>query len=241
MKIMITNDDGIDARGLFLLTGWAKKLGDVTVFAPKTEQSGKGQGIELHKPFEVKRVEYLPGVRAFTVDSTPADCVRIALCGLYESFDLLLSGMNAGMNIGDDMAYSGTCGATFEANYFGLRAVAVSTKADTLDEAAEHFDEVYDFFTVNRLFDLGSLYNVNIPPAPKGILLTRKGGPYYRDTFSERAENMYMADGYVAHKDAGDFTLDTDAALNGYVSVTPLTTDRTDLAVLEKLRTAAKN
>ena len=238
MKIMITNDDGIDARGLYLLTEWAKKLGEVTVFAPKTEQSGKSQGIELHKPFEVKRAEYLPGVRAFTVDSTPADCVRYALCGLCESFDLLLSGMNAGMNIGDDMAYSGTCGAAFEAAYFGLRAVAVSTEADALDEAALHFDRVAEYFTENRLFGFGSLYNVNIPKAPRGILLTRKGGPYYRDTFSERTAGMFMADGYVAHMDKKDFSLDTDAALNGWVSITPLTTDRTDLTVLETLKKA---
>ena len=240
MKIMITNDDGIEARGLYLLTEWAKKLGDVTVFAPKTEQSGKGQAIELHKPFEVKRADYITGVRAFTVDSTPADCVRYALCGLFESFDLLLSGMNAGMNIGDDMAYSGTCGATFEAAYFGLRAVAVSTKADALDEAAKHFDGVYRYFTENRLFDFGSLFNVNIPPSPRGILLTKKGGPYYRDVFAERDAGMFMAEGYVAHRDLKDFTLDTDAALNGYVSITPLTTDRTDLSVLEKLKKAEK-
>ncbi|MBO4217259.1 MAG: 5'/3'-nucleotidase SurE [Clostridia bacterium] len=236
MKILITNDDGIEARGIYLLTEWARKLGDVTVFAPKTEQSGKGQGIELHKPFEVKRADYPFGVRAFTVDSTPADCIRYALCGLCESFDLVLSGMNAGMNIGDDMAYSGTCGAAFEAAYFGVAAVAVSSTADGCDGAARHFDDVYRFFTEKDLFGCGKLYNVNIPPEPKGILLTRKGGPYYRDTFKGRGGDMYMAEGYVAHRDAGDFTLDTDAALNGYISVSPLTTDRTDHGVLEKLR-----
>lgn len=240
MRILITNDDGIYARGIILLAGWAKKLGDVTIFAPKTEQSGKSQGIELHKPFEVKQVDHPLGVRAFSVDSSPADCIRYALCGLREHFDLVLSGMNAGMNIGDDMAYSGTCGAIFEAAYFGVPAVAASTKADTLDEAAEQFDTVYDFFIKNRLMEHGKLYNVNIPPEPKGIMLTRKGGPYYRDTFRDHGGDLFMADGYVAHRDRGDFSLDTDAALNGYISISPLTTDRTDHAVLESLKEALR-
>ncbi len=240
MKILVTNDDGIYAKGIILLAGWAKKLGDVTIFAPKTEQSGKSQGIELHKPFEVKKVDHPLGVRAFSVDSSPADCIRYALCGLKERFDLVLSGMNAGMNIGDDMAYSGTCGAIFEAAYFGVPAVAVSTKADTLDEAAEQFDSVYGFFTENRLMERGKLYNVNIPPEPCGIMLTRKGGPYYRDTFKSHGGDLFMAEGYVAHRDRGDFSLDTDAALNGYISISPLTTDRTDHAVLERLKEALK-
>ncbi len=235
MRIIITNDDGIDARGLFLLTDWARKLGDVSVFAPKVEQSGKGQAIDLHAPFEVRRVDYMDGVRAFTVDSTPADCIRYALCGLKEDFDLLLSGMNAGMNIGDDMAYSGTCGAAFEAAYFGVAAVAVSAHPAYLDDAAEHFDRVCEFFREKELFRYGRLFNVNIPPSPGEIRITRKGGPYYRDTFDGDG-TMYHAVGYVAHRDRGDLSLDTDAALNGYISVSPLTTDRTDFNVFEKIK-----
>lgn len=88
MKILLTNDDGIQSEGLMIVAKWAKKLGDVTVSAPKFEQSGKSHSIDIHNPFEVKKVDYLDGVRAFSVDSSPADCVRFATLGLHETYDL---------------------------------------------------------------------------------------------------------------------------------------------------------
>lgn len=81
MKILLTNDDGIQSEGLMIVAKWAKKLGDVTVSAPKFEQSGKSHSIDIHNPFEVKKVDYLDGVRAFSVDSSPADCVRLQRWG----------------------------------------------------------------------------------------------------------------------------------------------------------------
>ena len=119
MRILITNDDGINAKGLLPLAQWAQRLGDVTVIAPKVEQSGKSHGIEIHKAFEVKKVDFAPGIEAYSVDSTPADCVRIAILGMKKQFDLVISGINRGLNIGRDTIYSGTVGAIFEANALG--------------------------------------------------------------------------------------------------------------------------
>ena len=114
MKILLTNDDGIQSEGLMIVAKWAKKLSDVTVSAPKFEQSGKSHSIDIHNPFEVKKVDYFDGVRAFSVDSSPADCVRFATLGLHETYDLVISGINKGLNLGEDIMYSATNGAKFE-------------------------------------------------------------------------------------------------------------------------------
>ena len=106
MKILLTNDDGIGAKGISVLANWAKRLGEVTVIAPKSEQSGKSHGINIHSEMEIKAVDFPGAARAFAVDSTPADCVRFALLGLGEKFDLVLSGINCGLNIGTDIVYS---------------------------------------------------------------------------------------------------------------------------------------
>ena len=115
MRILVTNDDSISAKQLLPLVRWCQKLGDVTVIVPKYEQSGKSQGIELHKPFEVKQVDLAPDIKAYTVDSTPADCIRFAVFGLKQTYDLVISGINRGFNMGGDIMYSGTAGAVFEA------------------------------------------------------------------------------------------------------------------------------
>ena len=126
MKILITNDDGIQSQGLRIVANWAKKLGDVTVCAPKFEQSGKSHSIDIHNPFEVQKVDYADDVRAYSVDSSPADCVRYGVLALGGEFDLVLSGINRGFNLGVDIVYSGTVGAAFEAAYFGIRSACSS-------------------------------------------------------------------------------------------------------------------
>lgn len=235
MKILITNDDGINARGISVLASWAKKLGEVTVIAPKSEQSAKSHGINIHSEFEIKEVEFPGAKRAFAVDSTPADCVRFALLGLGERFDLVLSGINCGLNIGTDIVYSGTVGAIFEAAAEGTAAVAVSTQPDYLDGAGAHLDRVCDFFEKYDLLSHSSLYNVNIPKDAKEILFTRQGGRYYNDKFEKTGNETYRQRGYSVHQDKKDFFIDTDAALNGYISVTPVTLDRTDYKVLSEI------
>ena len=235
MKILLTNDDGIGAKGISVLANWAKRLGEVTVVAPKTEQSAKSHGINIHSEMEIKEVDFPGAARAFAVDSTPADCVRFALLGLGEKFDLVLSGINCGLNIGTDIVYSGTVGAIFEAAAEGVPAVAVSTQPDYLDGAESHLCRVCDFFRKHNLLSYSSLYNVNIPKDAKDILFTSQGGRYYNDTFEKTGDFSYRQRGMCVHNDQKNFTLDTDAALNGYISVTPITLDRTDYKVLSEI------
>lgn len=234
MRILITNDDSISSPVLLPLAKWAQKLGEVTVVAPKVEQSGKSHGIELHKAFEVKPVQ-LGDIDAYTVDSTPADCVRYAVLGMHRQFDLVISGINKGMNIGLDIMYSGTVGAIFEAAALGIPAIALSTDPKDFAPALAQLDAVYDYFLEHDLMGKCSLYNVNFPLECKGIRITRQGGPFYSDDFVPIGNDLYQPKGKKVYEDRNDFTLDTDAALHGYVSITPMTLERTRLDVFSEL------
>ena len=235
MRILITNDDGMHASQLIPLVRWCRKLGDVTVVVPKVEQSAKSHGIEIHKTFEAKQVELAPDVTAWAVDSTPADCVRFAVLGQKMNFDLVISGINRGLNIGTDVMYSGTAAAVFEAGNLGLPAIALSTEPKYYDHATDHLDMVLDFFLKNKLMDVHSLYNVNIPFNVKGIRICRQGGHYYSDDFLPQGNDMYLPKGVCVYEADDDYTIDTHAALNGYISVSPLTIIRTDMEIYNKL------
>ncbi len=236
MRILITNDDGIQASGLLPLAQWAQKLGEVTVIAPKFEQSGKSHGIEIHKSFEMKKVDFAPGITAYALDSTPADCIRVAILGLKEKFDLVISGINRGLNIGRDTIYSGTVGAIFEANALGVPALAFSTSPAYYDKSLSHMDAIYDYICRNRLLEKGDLYNINIPECPVGFRITRQGGPYYSDKFDFQENDMVMPCGIDVFKSSNTKDLDTDAVLvHHLISISPLTIDRTDRELYAQL------
>ena len=235
MKILITNDDGVDASQLAGLIKWCRRLGDVTVFVPKFEQSGKSHSFEIRNPFEVKQRDLEPGITVWTVDSTPADCVRMAVLGLHMKFDLVISGINRGLNIGQDTMYSGTVGAACEAVNLGIKAIALSTPPKYYEKALTHLDEIFDYIEKRNLLDINPIYNINIPAEPKGILITHQGGPYYSDDFPPIGNNLYRPTGKPIWKSSNDMSLDTDATLNGYITITPMTTDKTNWEVYRML------
>ena len=115
MRILVANDDGIQSEGLLILARWAKKLGDVTVCAPAEQQSAKSHAINIHDPIQAYKVSYTDGIDAYIVHSTPADCVRFGTLGLHKHYDLILSGVNKGFNMGEDILYSGTVANIYEA------------------------------------------------------------------------------------------------------------------------------
>ncbi len=236
MKILITNDDSISSEVLLPLAKWAKQFGEVTVVVPKYEQSGKSHCIELRKAFEVKQVPFGdPDIKAYTVDSSPADCVRFALEGMQATFDLVISGINRGLNLGIDVLYSGTLGAVFEAATFGLPAVALSTQSGGFNEAMETLETIKDFFVRHDLMKKNSLYNINIPIHHKGIRITRMGGRYYVDEFLPQGNDMYLPTYKEIPTGSDDNSIDTNATLSGYISVTPLAFERTNVSVFEEL------
>ncbi len=235
MRILITNDDGISSPALPRLIRYAQKFGEVTAVAPKFEQSGKSHAIDFHGEIEIKKVELDSGAEAFCVDSSPADCVRYAVLGLKKDFDIVISGINKGFNLGKDIVYSGTAGAIFEAGRLGLCGVAISTDPSTFDYAFSKLDELIGFFRTNDLMKINSLYNVNIPLGGEGFRITRQGGIYYTDEFVNVRDDIYIQVGGPAPSVSDDIAYDIPALERGYISITPLTADRTDLVAFAKL------
>ena len=235
MRILIVNDDSISSPVLKPLALWAQRLGEVTVAVPKLEQSGKSHGIELHKAFEVMKVEFAEGIEAYTVDSTPADCVRFGIVGLEREYDLVLSGINKGVNVGVDLVYSGTVAAIFEAARLGHRGIAFSTFPHSQEAASKHFQSVYEFITGKDLFSKNLIFNVNIPDEVVGMHLTYQGSPYFSDTFVKGEGDMYIQAGCkIEDVCPDDLKRDTVAIHKGYISVTPLLSTRTNMSVVEE-------
>ena len=234
MRILITNDDGINAPGIRMLAEWAKSLGEVTVVAPKVEQSGMSHAIQFVEPIEIKQVPFMDGVEAWSMDSTPADCVRFGVLGLEREYDLILSGINRGVNVGVDLVYSGTVAAIFEAGRLGMPGIAFSTFPDSQEFASKYFSDVYKFITDRGLFDKNLIYNVNIPDEVKGIHLTYQGSQYFSDVFQKREGDMYVQVGHkIDDVCPDDIKRDTVAIHKGYISVTPLLTYRTNMDVVD--------
>ena len=235
MRILITNDDGIESPCLLRLAKWAQQFGEVTIVAPKVEQSAKSHGIEIRQAFEVKKLE-LEDVEAYTVDSTPADCVRFAVLGLGKEFDLVLSGINRGLNLGLDIMYSGTVSAVMEADAMGIPAIALSAPPKHYIDAISDLDTVVSFFRENRLMEQCSIYNVNIPAGHKGIRITCQGGRYYSDEYHAQGQDLYLPKGLDVFQHAGNYDRDTDAVLHGgYISIMPLNNNKTNMEVYREL------
>ncbi len=238
MKVLITNDDGILAPVLPALVSFVKGFaGEVVVVAPKVEQSGKSHAIDFTRPIEIKRVNVAPEARCYSMDSTPADCVRFAVLGLKEHFDLVISGINRGYNLGEDIVYSGTAGAVFEAARLGIPGIAVSTGFEDFKPALASLADLLFFFREHDLLSHHAWYNVNIPQqAPKGVRITRQGGIYYTDDFKQTAPEIFEQVGEPAGQTDLDPEADIIAVSEGYISVTPLSATRTDFAAIERIK-----
>lgn len=235
MRILITNDDGMSSPVLPHLIRWARKLGEVTTVVPKVEQSGKSHAIDFTRPIEIKEVAIADDVTVWSMDSTPADCVRFAVLGKMWKFDLIISGINRGFNLGKDIVYSGTCGAIFEGARLGIKGIALSTEPASFDAALARLDSLWAFIEEKKLLEKNNLYNINIPKDDNGIVFTRQGGIYFYDEFHYLGNDMYEQRGGLVETDSCDLTLDTDAIRHSYLSISPLTHERTNIPVFESL------
>ena len=236
MRILITNDDSISSPILPGLIRWAKTKGDVTVVVPKVEQSGKSQAIEFYHAVEVKEVNLAPDLKVWAMNSTPADCVRFGVLGLHQTYDLVLSGINKGLNVGHDIVYSGTVGAIYEASRLGIHGIALSSAPEDLEHALAQLDGVWEWMTHHELLSHNLLYNMNFPREAKGIRITRQGGVFFSDGFQRQEGDMYIQVGAPVTEYGQDLNMDIDAIRNGYVSVTPLAAERTDKEAFEALK-----
>lgn len=249
MRILCTNDDGIHAEGLKVLERIARELSDdVWVVAPETDQSGLSHSLTLSSPLRVRR----EGEQRFAVTGTPTDCVIMAVKRLLPGEpDLVLSGVNAGQNVADDVGYSGTVAGAMEGTMLGLRSIALSQafRPDADRDAVWATAATHGAKVVGKLLELpsesGILFNVNFPAvdadAVAGIEVTRQGKLDYALGIEERQDGRGFPYYWLKFgRQAGPEMDGSDLAAlaRGCISVTPLHLDLTNHALRERMRDA---
>ncbi|MFA6627166.1 MAG: 5'/3'-nucleotidase SurE [Bacilli bacterium] len=236
MRILVTNDDGITSIGLKLLVEKARKYGEVIVVAPLKEQSAKSQALNIKHGFSYQKIEnFMEGIEAYAVDSTPADCVRFANYYLRDEFELVLSGINNGYNLGEDILYSGTVGAASEGVMSGKMAIAISTKPHDFSEAEKQIEMVLDDI-IYKLLPQSNFFNVNIPVPSQGIKITKQGSTHFSTVFFKEGSDVFQRGKSNFHLDEETVDSDVYAIYQNYISITPLSVDRTNHDIFNQLK-----
>jgi len=237
MRILVTNDDGIFADGLWTLVGELKSIADIVVVAPDREMSATGTAVSLHQPVRAREaMPLIVGVETYAVEGTPADSVILALGKLVkDKVDLVISGINRGANLGDDVLISGTVGAALQASLYGFPALAMSL---ALGDNLNFGDAAKFAALLARKFGSGALpanicLNVNLPNLPRekirGVRITHPATKSHTDTVEERYDNGRQYYWFVRQKTNKpiDERTDTWAIDQGNISISPLLTRET--------------
>ncbi len=241
--ILLTNDDGIEAEGLRTLEECISDLGEVVIVAPDRERSAVSHSLTLRSPLELRQVRD----RHFELNGTPADCIIYALANVLTTRpNLVISGINHGANLGDDIMYSGTVAAAREASKRGIASLAVS---QAYDDKPIRFDKTKKFVRelvrtmLEQQFDGGLCLNVNFPVRRiRGVKITRQGCALHFPHFNSLTRVSAGAStdpDTVTDRSRSDIPLDYEASLDHFISVTPLQRDQTDYAVADSLRKEA--
>jgi 5'-nucleotidase len=245
--ILLTNDDGIYADGLWSLYRALCNDYQVRVVAPDRERSAVGHGITLHNPLRVNQVNVNGGCQGWAVSGTPADCVKLAMLELLDRRpDMVISGINPGANVGVDLNYSGTVAAAKEGALYGVMSLAVSmTYSQTV-----HYETAADYIAslVPKLCEQplpqGIFLNINVPNMPlnqiSGARLSRQGTDLYKEVFEKRRDprnRMYYWQGGESQPSYAYDDEDGRLLAANYISITPVRCNMTDFEALEKLKT----
>jgi len=245
MRILLTNDDGIYAEGLYAAYKELSKIADVTVVAPDSEQSSVGHGITLFYPLFVKKISPEKHFDGHAVSGKPADCVKFAVSVLLKGKkpDLVISGINFGGNDGCSVFYSGTVAGAREGCLMGIKSFAISL--DCFDKpdfgASAKFTAKLAKWVYKNGLPAGTFLNVNVPPGkPKGALFTRQGTEAIHEVFEKRKnphdkQYYWMSAKMPVHQN--DNSIDTYALKNKYITITPIHSDLTDGAFLDRVKT----
>jgi 5'-nucleotidase len=241
MRILVANDDGIHSPGIAMLARVATRFGDVRVVAPDVEQSSASHAITASRPLSYKPATNIEGIEAYRVNGTPADCVALGVHH-WKDVDIVLSGVNIGVNLGNGLWHSGTLAAAKQATLFGLRGIALSTPSTAPGGAepdfaslAPHVERVLETLLAD---DTARLLNVNVPPTPKGLTWTRQAVRHYDGRVVPDEDPMGRTHFWFTVVPIEQTEPGTDlwAMERGYISITPLSVDLTDVGELERLR-----
>ncbi len=249
MRILVTNDDGVQADGLFALYEALSEVGDVTVMAPERQQSATGHAITLHKPLRMTPTALRDGSPAFMSNGTPSDCATLGVLeAMGGDVDLVVSGINHGPNLGWDVHYSGTVSAAIEAAIIGKPSLAVSVA--TWDKEV-HWEPVARFaagvarWLAAHPLPPYTILNVNAPNLPQseiaGVAVTTQGRRQYVDRIEKRLDPVgrpyYWLGGSLAEEAAGaEAGSDVRAVADGKISITPIHLDLTAYALMPSLK-----
>ncbi|MEZ4862026.1 MAG: 5'/3'-nucleotidase SurE [Caldilineaceae bacterium] len=249
--ILISNDDGVQAPGLLALKEALSAIADIMILAPERNWSASGHAKTMHKPFRIHEVTLADGTRAHSCSGGPTDCVALAVEGVLGTRpDLVVSGVNNGYNLGNDITYSGTVACAMEATIYGVPGIAVSTASGVtaqgdlkeIQAAAARYACDFAQKVLAQGLPADTLLNVNVPgiapDAIKGIEVTRMGKRRYEDVLIRREDPFgrpYYWLGGANPIDLPDDGTDVGAIANGYVSITPISLDMTDYTFLKDL------
>lgn len=244
--ILVTNDDGIDSIGIYLLAEELKQIANVFVVAPSRQQSAVGHAITMSSPIRMQKYNKNEKFFGYAVDGTPADCVKLAVRSLFKNKpDLVVSGINHGSNTAISVIYSGTVSAATEGTILGIPSLAFSLT--TYDEAdfsfAAKFAKNFSSLVLKNSLPKGTLLNINIPAVPEekinGVVFTRQGKSIWNDEFETRRDpsnrEYFWLKGELLELDVDD-GIDQKAINENKISITPLQFDLTDYKALEKMK-----
>lgn len=244
MRILISNDDGVTAPGICALAQALREVGEIFVVAPDGERSAKSHSITVHDPIRLDQVDMGDGITAWKCSGTPVDCVKLGIEGLAIKPDVVVSGVNAGYNLGTDVLYSGTVGAAAEGYIHGIPSFAFSFEGKRADEMVYIAQEAVKVFKrfCQTAIEKKLFLNVNFPPMRdggyRGLRVVPLGRRDYDNTFLKRLDptgRTYYWMGGTPIEEVRDIATDTAAVRDGYISVTPIRIDMTDYEKLEML------
>ncbi|MEO0255040.1 MAG: 5'/3'-nucleotidase SurE [candidate division WOR-3 bacterium] len=238
LKILLVNDDGIEAEGLRRALKILKNFGEVIVVAPSEEKSGSSHSISLRKNIRVNKIRE----NFYSVDGTPVDCVLVAMEAILEEKpQLLVSGINYGFNLGEDTFYSGTLAAAREGYLYDVPSIAFSVGPynEPCYEGGEYYlDLILRKIIESKFYENKFLLNINLYDLKieeiKGIKVTKLGKRHYLNPIEKVGENIYKIGGKL--KLIPEEGTDVKAVLEHFVSITPLTLDATDIELIKKLK-----
>jgi len=246
MNILLTNDDGIYARGLWVLYRTLVTRHDVTVVAPDRECSAVGHGITLHEPLRAVQVEVNGGYKGYAVNGTPVDCIKLGLTEIIgKEQDLVISGINPGENVGVNLNYSGTVAAAKEASLYGIPAISISVRG----RGGEHYEDAARFTdtlaknVLEKGLPFGTILNVNVPDIPlkhvAGVRISRQGIAPLAESFEKRVDprnRPYYWSGLDSQVFGRNPEVDGSALSDNYISITPIKCDNTNYRFIKDLR-----
>jgi 5'-nucleotidase len=240
MNILVVNDDGYKAEGLAILVRALQPFGNIYVSAPKTHQSGKSHAISFHSRIETFFTDPIIGSKeTLVVDGTPADATRLGLKLFNVDFDLVVSGINNGVNVATDVLYSGTVAAALEAKLLGVNAIAISAPNMDVTYLYDETIKLIDELIEAKAYDGDGILNINFPKAsfkkPLGVRITQQGlRLQVAEYIKSEKPDVYHIKGSIINYQENE-NADIVAYEEGYISITPLQFDRTNYSRMDKL------